>query len=68
MSKDETIPPEDKEKWNLDREQEAEALEDYMKVERVIGKRDGDDETEYYVKCSYPSPCFSSFRLFSFSL
>ncbi|KAI9784544.1 MAG: hypothetical protein M1816_000810 [Peltula sp. TS41687] len=58
MSKDADVPPEDKEKWNLDREQEAEALEDYMKIERVIGKRDGEDETEYFVK--WKGLCYDS--------
>lgn len=44
------IPPEEKEKWMLDRERDSDALLDYTKVERVIGTRDGDDETEYFVK------------------
>jgi chromodomain-helicase-DNA-binding protein 1 len=44
------VPPEDKEKWNLDRERDVEALEDYKKVERIIGRRDGDDGPEYLVK------------------
>ncbi|CAG7942599.1 unnamed protein product [Penicillium nalgiovense] len=44
-------PPEDREKWNLDRERDVEAIEDYKKVERVIGVRDGEDgTTEYLVK------------------
>ncbi|KAK3704274.1 ATP-dependent DNA helicase Hrp3 [Vermiconidia calcicola] len=47
---DPDVPPEDKEKWNLDREGYLDSLNDYMKVERVIGARDGDEETEYYVK------------------
>ncbi|CAI7640933.1 unnamed protein product [Penicillium crustosum] len=43
--------PEDREKWNLDRERDVEAIEDYKNVERVIGVRDGDDgATEYLVK------------------
>lgn len=47
----EDIAPEDKEKWNLDRERDAEAIEDYKKVERVIGMRKGEDGgTEYFVK------------------
>ncbi len=46
------IPPEDKEKWSLDRERDADALVDYMKVERVIGMRElNDSEVEYYIKC-----------------
>lgn len=48
---DEDIAPEDKEKWNLDRERDVEAIEDYKKVERVIGTRKGEDGgTEYFVK------------------
>jgi len=47
---DPDIAPEDREKWILDREQYVDALEDYKKVERVIGDRDGDEGTEYYVK------------------
>lgn len=46
------IPPEEKEKWSLDRERDADALVDYMKVERVISMQESDTgETEYYVKC-----------------
>ena len=45
------VPPEEKEKWSLDRERDADAIVDYMKVERVIGSRDGEEDTEYYVKC-----------------
>ncbi|KAK5168324.1 ATP-dependent DNA helicase Hrp3 [Saxophila tyrrhenica] len=47
---DPDVPPEDKEKWNLDREAYLDSLTDYMKVERVIGARDGEEDTEYYVK------------------
>lgn len=43
--------PEDREKWSLDRERDVEAIEDYKKVERVIGVREGEDGmTEYLVK------------------
>jgi chromodomain-helicase-DNA-binding protein 1 len=52
MSTDPDVPPEEKEKWNLDRERDADALSDQMKVERVIGCRETEDGTEYYVKCS----------------
>lgn len=46
------IPPEEKEKWSLDRERDADALVDYMKVERVISMQENNTgETEYYVKC-----------------
>jgi len=52
MMYDEDIPPEEKEEWSLDREREADALTENMKVERVINTREGDDgETEYFVKC-----------------
>lgn len=50
VTNDPDISPEDKEKFMLDREQHIDALEEYKKVERVIGKRDGDDGPEYYVK------------------
>jgi chromodomain-helicase-DNA-binding protein 1 len=44
------IPPEEKEKWMLDRERDADALLDYTKVERVIATQQGDDGMEYFVK------------------
>ncbi|THC91054.1 hypothetical protein EYZ11_009476 [Aspergillus tanneri] len=50
LKQDEDVAPEDREKWNLDRERDVDAIEDYKKVERVIGMRDGEEETEYYVK------------------
>ena len=50
VSNDTDIAPEDKEKWMLDREQVVDTLADYNKVERVIGKRDGDEGPEYLVK------------------
>ena len=50
MSRGTDIPPEEKEKWMLDRERDSDALLDYTKVERIIGTRDGIEETEYYVK------------------
>ncbi|KAH8592415.1 putative chromodomain helicase [Bisporella sp. PMI_857] len=51
MARDDDIPPEEREKWMMDRERDSDALEDYTKVERVIGTRQGDEgETEYYVK------------------
>lgn len=53
MEHDPDIPPEEKEKWNLDRERDADALVDYVKVERVIGmQEDEDGDTEYLVKCT----------------
>ncbi|KAH8663069.1 P-loop containing nucleoside triphosphate hydrolase protein [Tricladium varicosporioides] len=50
MSRGKDIPPEEKEKWMLDKERDSDALMDYIKVERVIGTREGEEETEYYVK------------------
>ena len=51
---DSDIPPEEKEKYILDREQEAEALLEHTKVERVIGvDQDEDGYTTYYVKCMF---------------
>lgn len=51
LQHDPDVPPEDREKWNLDRERDVEAIEDYKKVERVIGVREGvDGSTEYLVK------------------
>lgn len=47
---DQELAPEDREKWNLDRERDTDAIEDYKKVERVIGSRESDGQTEYYVK------------------
>lgn len=47
---DPNVAPEDKEKWILDREQYFDALEEHKKVERVIGDRDGEEGTDYYVK------------------
>jgi len=42
--------PEEKEKWILDRERDADATLEHMHVERVIDQRDGEDNTEYYIK------------------
>lgn len=47
---DPDAPPEDREKWNLDRERDVEAIEDYKQVERVIGSREEYGQTEYLVK------------------
>ena len=44
------IPPEDKEKWILDREQYLDSLNDYVKVERVIGVQEGQEGMEYRIK------------------
>ena len=55
MKNGEDIPPEEKERWNLDRERDADALKDYTKVERVIGtKEDEEGDTLYLVKCKFP--------------
>lgn len=50
MTQGAEIPPEEKEKWMLDRERDTDALNDYTKVERVIGSREGDEGTEYKIK------------------
>jgi chromodomain-helicase-DNA-binding protein 1 len=50
LNNDEDAPPEDKEKWNLDRERDVDAIEDFKHVERVIGLREADDGNEYLVK------------------
>ncbi|KAJ5151980.1 SNF2-related protein [Penicillium capsulatum] len=51
LQHDPDAPPEDREKWNLDRERDVEAIEDYKQVERAIGVRETDDGTsEYLVK------------------
>ena len=50
MASDPDVPLEDRERWNLDREAYLDSLNDYMHVERVIGARDGDEDTEYFVK------------------
>ncbi|GAB7350951.1 hypothetical protein MBLNU459_g1457t1 [Dothideomycetes sp. NU459] len=50
LSQDRDVAPEEREKWILDRETYLEALEDHMKVERIIGAREGDEDTEYFVK------------------
>ena len=52
MVQDDDTPPEEKEKWNLDRERDADALTEYQKVDRVINTRQNEDgEAEYFVKC-----------------
>ncbi|KAJ9647797.1 ATP-dependent DNA helicase Hrp3 [Coniosporium apollinis] len=50
ITTDPDVPPEEREKWALDREREADALVEHQQVERIIGTREGDDGTEYYVK------------------
>ena len=56
MKNDKDISPEEKERWNLDRERDADALIDYTKVERVIGMKEDEEEgdTMYFVKCKSP--------------
>ena len=52
--KDSKVAPEDKEQWSLDREREADALNDYTKVERVIGMdEDENGDIKYLVKCTF---------------
>jgi hypothetical protein len=63
----EPIAPEEKEKWSLDRERDADALMDYKKVERVIGCQQGENgNTEYYVKCRPLQPHSSAKKFFFF--
>jgi chromodomain-helicase-DNA-binding protein 1 len=50
LNNDPDVPPEEKEKWNLDRERDIEAIDDYKKVERIIARRAGEDGPEYFVK------------------
>ncbi|KAL2832116.1 SNF2 family N-terminal domain-containing protein [Aspergillus cavernicola] len=50
LNYDDYVAPEDREKWNLDRERDVDAIEDHKNVERVIGMREGEDGTEYLVK------------------
>jgi len=52
--------PEEFEQHMVAREQEREALLNYHIVERVINSRDGEEGTEYFVKCKCTSalhPC-----------
>ena len=51
MDSDPDVAPEEREQWSLDREREMNSLNEHMQVERVLGKRDGDVDTEYFVKC-----------------
>ena len=52
MAQDKDIPLEEREKWNLDRERDRDALSDYVQVERIIGTRDDEnDNIQYFVKC-----------------
>lgn len=58
MTHDKDIPLEEREKWSLDRERDADALNDYVKVERVIGMQEDDEgEIEYLVKCMILCQC-----------
>lgn len=57
FSSNPAISLEEKETWVLDRERESDTLEGYLKVERVIGSREGESDTEYYVKCKLPQAC-----------
>jgi chromodomain-helicase-DNA-binding protein 1 len=43
--------PEEYEQYMVARETERESQRDFHIVERVIATRDGEDETEYLVKC-----------------
>jgi len=45
--------PEEFEQHMVAREAERESQLDFHVVERVIDSRDGEDETEYFVKCTF---------------
>jgi chromodomain-helicase-DNA-binding protein 1 len=51
------IDPEEYEQYMVQRENQQQNQSDFHVVERVIGTRDGDDETEYYVKCKFLRLC-----------
>lgn len=64
MEHEKDIPLEEREKWNLDRERDADALKDYTKVERVIGDQKNEDgDIEYLVKCKSPDHANFNTRL-----
>lgn len=48
--------PEEFEQHMVAREAERESQLDFHVVERVIDSRDGEDETEYFVKCKHFLP------------
>lgn len=48
--RDPDVVPEESEKWNLDRERYLEKIEDFKKVERIIGSREIGGSVEYFVK------------------
>lgn len=50
LLQDPDVAPEEREKYTLDRETYLDALDDFMKVERVIGEQIGLDGREYLVK------------------
>lgn len=54
--------PDDYDKYKIDREKVREAILDFQQVERVIGTHQGDEETEYYVKCMF-SRCAVTFEV-----
>jgi chromodomain-helicase-DNA-binding protein 1 len=47
--------PEEYEQHMVARETERQSQLDFQVVERVIDSQDGEDETEYFVKCKCPS-------------
>jgi chromodomain-helicase-DNA-binding protein 1 len=48
--------PEEFEQHMVAREAERDSQADFHVVERVIDSQDGEDETEYLVKCKPPPP------------
>ncbi|KAK0364071.1 ATP-dependent DNA helicase Hrp3 [Friedmanniomyces endolithicus] len=50
LTQDVDVVAEDREKYNLDREAYLDALNEHTQVERVIGSRTEEGQTQYYVK------------------
>lgn len=48
---DQNTTREDIEAMDIDRERERDALADYVIIEKVIGFREQDGASEYFVKC-----------------
>jgi hypothetical protein len=57
------LEPEEFEQHMVARESERESQRDFHVVERVIDSQDGEEETEYYVKCKCPLPTCSVHNL-----
>lgn len=55
------IDPEEYEQHMVAREAERDSQLDFHAVERVIGAREGEEETEYFVKCTLSRICYYPF-------